>query len=95
MVKKVSHTFISGKFSTVLVLPVAIARKHGLDKPSDVIVEETDNGILVRKLEIESQNVNQKKEAVCETAADDMSSLPTKFLTQEGSPILGDEHNHK
>jgi hypothetical protein len=51
-IKKVTSTFITGKFSATLVIPIEIARNKGLDKPSHVIVEETDNGILIRKLEI-------------------------------------------
>jgi hypothetical protein len=51
-VRKVSHTFLSGNLSATLIIPIEIARKHGLDKPSNVIVEETENGILIRKVEI-------------------------------------------
>ena len=50
--KKVSHVFLSGKLSATLIIPIDIARKHGLDKPANVIVEETENGILVKKVDI-------------------------------------------
>jgi hypothetical protein len=49
--KKVTHTFLSGRLSATLIIPIDIARKYGLDKPTNVIVEERDEGILVRKLE--------------------------------------------
>jgi len=34
------------------VIPIEIARKYGIDKPSNVTVEGTKDGILIRKLEI-------------------------------------------
>jgi hypothetical protein len=50
--KRVTHTFLSGKLSATLIIPIDIARKHGLDQPSNVVVEETEKGILIKKLEI-------------------------------------------
>ena len=50
--QNVTHTYLTGKFSTTLVIPIDIARKYGIDKPSNVIVEGTENGILIRKLEV-------------------------------------------
>jgi hypothetical protein len=50
--KKVVHSYTSGKFSTVVVIPIEIARRHGLDKPSNVIVEDTSQGILLKKLKV-------------------------------------------
>jgi hypothetical protein len=51
--KKITSTFLSGKLSATIVIPIEIARKYGLDRPSDVIVEETDAGILIRKVNLE------------------------------------------
>ena len=51
--KKVTHTFLSGKLSATLIIPISTARKYGLDQPANVIVEETNHGILIRKLEID------------------------------------------
>jgi len=51
-VKEVMKTFLSGRLSATLVIPIELARKHGLEKPIHVIVEETENGILIRKLEL-------------------------------------------
>ena len=51
-VKKITHTFLSGKLSSTLIIPINIARKQGLDKPTNVIVEEMNDGILIRKLEV-------------------------------------------
>lgn len=50
--KKISHTFLSGKLSSTLIIPIEIARTYGLDKPSNVIVEGTPEGILIRKISI-------------------------------------------
>jgi hypothetical protein len=51
--KKITSTFLSGKLSATIVIPIDIARKHGLDRPSEVIVEEIDAGILIRKIDLE------------------------------------------
>jgi hypothetical protein len=48
--KKITHIFLSGKLSSTLVIPIEIARRYGLDEPSNVIVEEHPEGILVRKV---------------------------------------------
>jgi hypothetical protein len=49
---KLTTTYISGKISTTLIIPIEMARRYGIDKPSNVIVEETENGILIRKIEV-------------------------------------------
>jgi bifunctional DNA-binding transcriptional regulator/antitoxin component of YhaV-PrlF toxin-antitoxin module len=46
-------TFLSGRLSATLVIPIDIARRHGLNEPAEVIVEETEKGILIRKLDLE------------------------------------------
>ena len=51
--KRITSTFLSGKLSATLVIPIDIARRHGLNQPSQVIVEETDYGILIRKLDLD------------------------------------------
>jgi hypothetical protein len=50
--KSITHTFITGKLSSTLIIPIHVARKYGLDKPVNVIVEETKEGILIKKLDI-------------------------------------------
>ena len=50
--KKITHTFLSGRLSSTLIIPIETARKYGLDQPSNVIVEEREDGILIKKLEI-------------------------------------------
>ena len=50
--KKITHTFMSGRLSATLIIPIDMARKYGLHKPANVVVEEREEGILIRKLEI-------------------------------------------
>jgi len=52
--KEITHTWASGAGgrSISMLIPKTIARKHGMDKPASVIVEETDDGILVRKVDL-------------------------------------------
>lgn len=51
-VRRVTHTFLSGNLSATLIIPIEIARRHGLDKPANVIVEESGDGILIRKVRL-------------------------------------------
>jgi hypothetical protein len=51
--KEITHTFVSGKLSTALIIPKNIARKYKIDKPTNVIVEETEDGILIKPLILE------------------------------------------
>jgi hypothetical protein len=50
--RQITKTFLSGRLSATLVIPIEIASRHGLEKPSHVVIEETPMGILVRRLEI-------------------------------------------
>ena len=50
--REITKIFLSNKISATLIIPIEIARRHGLEKPAHVIVEERPEGILVRRLEI-------------------------------------------
>jgi hypothetical protein len=50
--KEITKTYLSGTHSCVLVIPKEIARKYGIDNPTHVVVEGTDKGILISKLNI-------------------------------------------
>ena len=50
--QKITHTFITGKLSATLIIPIDTARKYGIAEPSNVIVEEHPEGIFVRKVVI-------------------------------------------
>ena len=47
---------IVGKLSVTIIIPIDIARKHGLDRPSNVVVEEAEEAIMIRKLEVQSDH---------------------------------------
>lgn len=51
--RKITSTFLSGKLSATIVIPIEIARKHGLNRPSEVVVEDTEDGIMIRKIDME------------------------------------------
>jgi len=51
-IKKVTHTFLSGRLSATLIIPIDTARRYGLDRPSNVVVEEREEGIFIRKLDV-------------------------------------------
>jgi bifunctional DNA-binding transcriptional regulator/antitoxin component of YhaV-PrlF toxin-antitoxin module len=50
--KGIAKIFLTNKISATLIIPIEIARKHGLNESSHVLVEETTHGILIRKLEV-------------------------------------------
>jgi hypothetical protein len=50
--KDITTTFMSGKTSCTIIIAKEIAKKYGLDKPSHVVVEGTEKGILIRKIEL-------------------------------------------
>lgn len=47
--QKIPFTYLTGKLSATLIISMEIAKRNGLEKPTDVIVEETENGILIKK----------------------------------------------
>jgi hypothetical protein len=49
---EIVKTWITGKHSCTLILPLSVAKEYGLEKPSHVIVVGTDEGILIKKLVI-------------------------------------------
>ncbi|MGI8833054.1 MAG: hypothetical protein ACR2IS_10515 [Nitrososphaeraceae archaeon] len=48
--KGLSKVWLINKLSATLIIPIDIARKHGLAEPSHVVVEEHPEGILIKKL---------------------------------------------
>jgi len=50
--KHISKTWISGESSCTLVIPKTIAKAHGINNPSHVVVESKPEGILIRKIEV-------------------------------------------
>jgi hypothetical protein len=50
--KRIVRTFLTGKISATLIIPIEIARKFRLTEPTHVLVEEKEDGIFIRKLEV-------------------------------------------
>jgi len=51
--KQIVRTWLTGKSSCTLVIPKEFAKEYGLDEPSHVIVEKLDEGLLIKKLNLE------------------------------------------
>jgi bifunctional DNA-binding transcriptional regulator/antitoxin component of YhaV-PrlF toxin-antitoxin module len=50
--KEIAKIFLINKISATLIIPLEIAKRHGLNEPSHVTVEECPEGILIKKLEV-------------------------------------------
>jgi hypothetical protein len=50
--KEITKTWLTGHKSCTLIIPREIAHRYGLEEPSHVVVEETPQGIMIRKLEV-------------------------------------------
>jgi hypothetical protein len=50
--KKIVSIFLSNGLSSTLIIPIELARKYNIDRSSHVIIEDTQNGILIKKLEV-------------------------------------------
>jgi bifunctional DNA-binding transcriptional regulator/antitoxin component of YhaV-PrlF toxin-antitoxin module len=50
--KRISQTYLSGGISCTVVIPIDLARKYHIDKPTNVTFEENDQGILIKRVEI-------------------------------------------
>ena len=51
--KQIIRTWITGKSSCTLVIPKEFATEYGLDNPSHVIIEKREDGMLIKKLDLE------------------------------------------
>jgi antitoxin component of MazEF toxin-antitoxin module len=49
---EIAKTWLTGQNSCTMIIPRDIAKAYGLEEPSHVVVEGTDKGILIRKLEV-------------------------------------------
>ena len=52
--REITKIWLHNNVSASLIIPIEIARKHNLTKGNHVIVEDTDQGILIRKLYLEA-----------------------------------------
>jgi hypothetical protein len=49
--KRVTHVFLSGKLSSTVIIPIDIARKHRMDEKCNVTVEDTKDGVLIKRID--------------------------------------------
>lgn len=52
--KKIASIFISNGISSTVIIPIELARKYAIDRPSHVTIEDTQEGILIKKLEVKN-----------------------------------------
>jgi hypothetical protein len=52
--KEVVKTWLAGQHSCTLVIPKDFAKVYGLDQPSHVVIEGRPDGILIKRLELDS-----------------------------------------
>jgi hypothetical protein len=50
--KEIIKTWLTGQHSCTLVIPREFAKEYGLEEPSHVIVEGTEEGTLIKKITI-------------------------------------------
>lgn len=52
--KEVTKTWLAGQNSCAMVIPKDFAKLYGLDQPSHVVIEGRPNGILIKRLDLNS-----------------------------------------
>lgn len=52
--KKIAPIFMSNGISATVIIPIEFARKDSIDRPSHVTIQDTQNGILIKKLEVKN-----------------------------------------
>jgi hypothetical protein len=58
---KVASVFLMNKACATVIIPSHIAKKHGISSPSNVIVEDTEKGILIRKVDLKRCEMREIK----------------------------------
>lgn len=49
--KRICPIFLTNGKSSTVIIPIDIARKYKIDRPTHVTLQDTDKGILIKKLE--------------------------------------------
>lgn len=47
--QKIRFTNLTGKLGATLIMPLETAKRNGLNRPTNVLVEKTENEILMKK----------------------------------------------
>jgi bifunctional DNA-binding transcriptional regulator/antitoxin component of YhaV-PrlF toxin-antitoxin module len=50
--EEVTKTWLAGQRSCTLVIPKEFAKVYGLDEPSHVVIEGRQDGILIKRLQL-------------------------------------------
>jgi bifunctional DNA-binding transcriptional regulator/antitoxin component of YhaV-PrlF toxin-antitoxin module len=58
--QEIIKTWLAGQHSCTLVIPKEFAKIYGLDEPSHVVIEGRSNGILIKKLKINSEETKDE-----------------------------------
>jgi antitoxin component of MazEF toxin-antitoxin module len=61
--KEVIKTWLAGQNSCTMIIPKDFAKSYGLDQPSHVVIEGTPDGILIRRLELNSGDGSYDRKA--------------------------------
>jgi hypothetical protein len=51
--KKIRSIFISNGISSTVIIAIELARKYAIDRHSHVTIEDTQDGILIKKLVVD------------------------------------------
>jgi bifunctional DNA-binding transcriptional regulator/antitoxin component of YhaV-PrlF toxin-antitoxin module len=70
---KIAPIFLTNKISATMIIPIQTARRYGLDQPAHVVIEEREDGILIRKLNL---SLKQNSEAGYQPASDVDAATP-------------------
>jgi hypothetical protein len=49
---RIAPIFLSNGLSASIIIPIDLARKYYIDRPSHVTIQDTQTGILIKKLEV-------------------------------------------
>jgi hypothetical protein len=49
---RIAPIFLSNGRSSTVIIPIELAIKYEIDRPSHVTIEDTEKGILIKKLEV-------------------------------------------
>jgi bifunctional DNA-binding transcriptional regulator/antitoxin component of YhaV-PrlF toxin-antitoxin module len=70
---KIAPIFLTNKISATMIIPIQTARRYGLDHPAHVVIEEREDGILIRKLNL---SLKQNSEAGYQPASNVDAATP-------------------
>ena len=54
LAQEIRKIFFLNAVSATVNLPAEMARKHGLHRGDHVVIQDTESGILIRKLKVEA-----------------------------------------